>query len=75
MCVSNFAGVSHLALWLRMVASHGPHGRPSITRSICPEAQESPPTFKENYFFERTMRECYVRPNGADRQWVEVPPR
>jgi hypothetical protein len=20
-------------------------------------------------------RECYVRPNGADRQWVEVPPR
>ena len=19
--------------------------------------------------------ECYVRPNGADRQWVEVPPR
>jgi len=23
----------------------------------------------------RLMRECYVRPNGADRQWVEVPPR
>ena len=24
---------------------------------------------------ERTKRECLVRPNGADRQWVEVPPR
>ena len=24
---------------------------------------------------EGTLRECYVRPNGADRQWVEVPPR
>ena len=23
----------------------------------------------------RRKRECYVRPNGADRQWVEVPPR
>ena len=23
----------------------------------------------------RKMQECYVRPNGADRQWVEVPPR
>ena len=22
-----------------------------------------------------TKRECCVRPNGADRQWVEVPPR
>ena len=34
MCVSNFAGVSHLALLFRIVTSHGPHGRPSITRSI-----------------------------------------
>jgi hypothetical protein len=23
----------------------------------------------------RIKRECCVRPNGADRQWVEVPPR
>ena len=30
---------------------------------------------KEFPFSGRTMRECYVRPNGADRQWVEVPPR
>jgi hypothetical protein len=24
---------------------------------------------------EQTKRECCVRANGADRQWVEVPPR
>jgi len=32
-------------------------------------------TLNKGFFFAGTKRECYVRPNGADRQWVEVPPR
>jgi len=51
MCVSNFAKVSHLALLFGMVASHGPHGHPRITRSICPATQEGLPTLKKNSFF------------------------
>ena len=35
-----------------------PPARASITRSICPAAQESLPTLKKNSFFDGTKREC-----------------
>ena len=50
MCVSNFAKVSHLALLFGMVASHGPHGHPRITRSICPDSRR-PTDLEEEFFF------------------------
>ena len=36
-----------------------PPARASITRSICPATQETPPTLKRISFFGRTTRECY----------------
>ena len=36
-----------------------PLARASITRTICPGAQESPPILKKNSFFEGAKRECY----------------
>ncbi len=50
MNVSTFAGILQFALLFRIGASHGPHGHPSIARSICAAAQESLPTFNKNSF-------------------------